>query len=415
MEKRIGIIGAGVAGLHLGLYLRQHDVDATIISDRTADQIAKARVPNTAAHFAVTIERERLLGVDHWQSPEVHYTCHNHSFGGPNRLEFRGDFPRPSRAIDHRIYLPNLMEDFEAHGGKIEIATIGAQELGRLAQRFDLLVVVSGRGALAESFERVAAWSPYDRPQRQLLAALFTGIRRTNPVGATLSVSPGDGELIEIPILTFGGMASALLFENIPGGDLEELARLRYQDYPSVFVRTVLEKLEQHHPNIYHRIDTTAFDLCAPNDILQGGVTPMVRRSTLDLGDGKFAIAAGDIHCTVDPLLAQGANNASHAAFVVGEEIVKDSALDARFCERVDWRRQERILGASRWTNLMLRPPSPELLELVLEMSRNQSLCDEFTENFNYPDRQWDRLASAERIRAWMDEHRNATPATAAA
>jgi hypothetical protein len=413
--KQIGIIGAGIAGLHLGLYLRQHDIDVTIVTDRTAEQYSQARLLNTAAHFAVTIEREKVLGVDHWANPEFHYVCHNHSFGGPQRLEFRGDFMRPSRAIDHRIYLPKLMHDFEARNGKIEIATVEKQSIPSLAQRFDLLVVVAGRSALAEVFERVPAWSPYDRPQRQLLAALFRGIRRTNPVGATLSVSPGHGELIDIPILTFGGMASALLFENIPGGDLEMLTRLRYDENPKAFIATVLEKLEQHHPHIYNRIDTTAFDLCAPTDILQGGVTPTVRRGALDLGNSKFAIAAGDIHCTVDPLLAQGANGASYAAFVLAEEIVKDVAFDARFCERVDQRRMDRVLAASRWTNLMLQSPSPELMELVLEMSRNQALCDEFTINFNYPERQWDHLASAERIRAWIEAGRNVPQAAAIA
>ena len=413
--KQIGIIGAGIAGLHLGLYLRQHDIDVTIVTDRTAEQYSKARLLNTAAHFAVTIEREKVLGVDHWANPEFHYVCHNHSFGGPQRLEFRGDFMRPSRAIDHRIYLPKLMQDFEACNGEIEIATIGKQDISRLAQRFDLLVVVAGRSVLAEVFERVPVWSPYDRPQRQLLAALFCGIRRTNPVGATLSVSPGHGELIDIPILTFGGMASALLFENIQGGDLEILARLRYDENPKKFIATILEKLEHHHPHIFNRIDTATFDLCAPTDILQGGVTPTVRRGTLDLGDGKFAIAAGDIHCTVDPLLAQGANGASHAAFVLAEEIAKDVAFDARFCERVDQRRMDRLLAASRWTNMFLQPPSPELMELVFEMSRNQSLCDEFTNNFNFPERQWDHLASAERIRAWIEARRNVTPAAAVA
>jgi 2-polyprenyl-6-methoxyphenol hydroxylase-like FAD-dependent oxidoreductase len=415
MEKRIGIIGAGVAGLHLGLYLRQHDIDVTIISDRTADQIARARLPNTAAHFAVTIAREKMLGVDHWPNPEFHYTCHNHSFGGPRRLDFRGDFTRPSRAIDHRVYLPKLMEDFQTRGGSIEVKAIDAPDLSVLAQRFDLLVVASGRGALAQAFERVIEDSPYRHPQRQLLAALFSGVRRTDPVGATLSVSPGHGELIDIPILTFGGMASALLFENIPGGELEMLTRLRYDENPKAFIGTVLEKMEQHHPHIYNRIDIPTFDLCAPTDILQGGVTPTVRLGTLDLGDGKFAIAAGDIHCTVDPLLAQGANGASHTAFVVGEEIVKDVAFNARFCERVAQRRMDRVLAASRWTNLFLQPPSPELMELVFEMSRNQVLCDEFTNNFNYPERQWDHLASAERIRAWIETRRNVTAAAAVA
>jgi len=415
MEKRIGIIGAGVAGLHLGLYLRQHDVDVTIVSDRTGDQIAKARLPNTAAHFAVTIEREKMLGVDHWTSPEFHYTCHNHSFGGPQRLEFRGDFTRPSRAVDHRVYLPKLMEDFEARGGSIEVRAIDALDLAGLAQRFNLLVVASGRGALAQTFERLADGSPYERPQRQLLAALLSGVRRTDPVGATLSVSPGHGELIDIPILAFGGMASALLFENIPGGELEELARQRYEENPKSFTRKLLAKLEQHHPHIYNRIDTGSFDLCGPNDILQGGVTPVLRRGTFDLGDGKFAIAVGDVHCTVDPLLGQGANIASHSAIVLAEEIVKDTALDQRFCERVEWRRQERVLGASCWTNMMLQPPSPELQNLVVEMSLNPALCNEFTNNFNYPERQWDRLASDQRICAWIDDRRTSAPTVVAA
>jgi 2-polyprenyl-6-methoxyphenol hydroxylase-like FAD-dependent oxidoreductase len=407
VNRHIGIIGAGVAGLHLGLYLRHHDIDVTIVSDRSAEQIARSRLPNTAAHFAVTIDREKMLGVDHWPDPEFHYVCHNHSFGGgPQRLEFRGDFLRPSRAIDHRVYLPRLMADFESRGGAVEIRPAGASDLATLAQRFDLLVVASGRGALAEAFARVPGLSPHDGPQRQLLAGLFSGVRRTDPVGATLSVSPGHGELIDIPILTFGGMASALLFENIPGGDLEELARWRHDENPTGFISRILAKLERHHPHIYDRVETGAFDLCAPNDILQGDVTPVVRRPWLDLGGDKFATAAGDVHCTVDPLLGQGANVASHSAFVLAEEIVKDTALDARFCERVEWRRQERVLAASRWTNMMLGPPPAAMMDLTVEMSRNPLLCNEFTNNFNYPERQWDRLATARRIAAWINDDR---------
>ena len=415
MRKHIGIVGAGVAGLHLGLQLRQHNIDVTIISDRTGDQFAKARLPNTAAHFADTLEREKCLGVDNWPDAQFHYTCHNHSFGGPTRLEFRGDFLRPSRAVDHRIYLPKLMAAFETRGGKIEIAAVGARELGAIAQRFDLLIAAAGRGPLANAFKPVIAWSPYDAPQRRLLAGLFSGIRPTNPVGATLSVSPGHGELIDIPLLTFGGMASALLFENIPGGDLESLTHIRYDDDRHRFIAAVLKKVERHHPHIYNRIDTAAFDLCAPNDVIQGAVTPVVRCPTLDLGDGKFALAIGDVHCTVDPILAQGANNAAHAAAVVADEVVKDVAFDARFCERAEWRLQQRAVAASRWTNLMLQSPSPQMMELVFEMSRHQALCDEFTNNFNNPERQWDCLASPQRIAAWIDRYRGANPAIAAA
>ena len=94
-------------------------------------------------------------------------------------------------------------------------------------------------------------------------------------------------------------------------------------------------------------------------------------------------------------MMGQGANVASYAAFVLGEEIVNSDVLDARFCEKVDLKRQDRVLAASRWTNVMLQPPSEALGMLIGAMSQNQALADEFTENFNYPDHQWDRIASA--------------------
>jgi len=88
---------------------------------------------------------------------------------------------------------------------------------------------------------------------------------------------------------------------------------------------------------------------------------------------------------------------------VLGEEIVNADVLDARFCEKVDLKRQDRVLAAARCTNIMLQPPSEALGMLIGTMSQNQALADEFTENFNYPDRQWDRIASAERIQAWIE------------
>jgi hypothetical protein len=102
-------------------------------------------------------------------------------------------------------------------------------------------------------------------------------------------------------------------------------------------------------------------------------------------------------------MMGQGANVASYAAFVLGEEIVKSDVLDARFCEKVDLKRQDRVLAASRWTNIMLQPPTEALGMLIGTMSQNPALANEFTENFNYPDRQWDVVSTAERIHAWIN------------
>ena len=240
-----------------------------------------------------------------------------------------------------------------------------------------------------------------------LCVGLYKGVREEATRSVTLSVSPGQGELIDIPTVTFSGMAHALLMENVPGGDMETLAHLRYEDDPRFFLDTLLDKLEKHHPTVYRRIDRDAFDLAqGALDLLQGGVTPTVRQGHVKLPNGKIAMALGDVQAVVDPVCGQGANMASHAAFVLGEQIVRQSVYDERFCEIVEAQRRDRILGATRWTNMFLQPPSPELMQLIGTMSQDRALCDEFTDNFNRPEEQWNRLASPQRILNWLAEPR---------
>ncbi|WP_298885902.1 styrene monooxygenase subunit StyA [uncultured Bradyrhizobium sp.] len=403
MARHIGIVGAGIAGLHLALYLQKHGVDATIITDRPPEEYRNIRLLNTVAHHHVTIAREDYLGVNHWTDPGDHYYYHDHVFNFPQPLSFRGDFTKPSRAVDYRIYLPALMQDFMLRGGKIEYRRIEERDVRPLVARFDLLVVSTGKGPLGQLFTYRPEHSPYQQPQRRLCVGLYTGVRQPDPMNVTLSVSPGHGEMIVIPTITFGGIANALLMENVPGGDMEELATLSYDDNPKHFLKVLLGKLEKHHPTTYDRIDTARFDLAQPQDLLQGGVVPTVRNTLVEFDDGKCAIALGDVHAIVDPMMGQGANVASYAAFVLGEEIVKADALDARLCETIDLKRQDRVLAASRWTNVMLQPPTEALGMLIGAMSQNQALANEFTENFNYPDRQWDRISTPRRIQAWVE------------
>jgi hypothetical protein len=402
MSKNIGIIGAGTAGLHLGLHLRKHGIDATVITDRRPEEYETSRLVNTVAHHAVTLERERRLGVAHWDKDEHHYFCHHHYFGvGAAPLSFRGDFARPSRAVDYRIYLPTLMRDFESRGGKLEYATIAEDDVPALAKRFDLVVAAVGKGALGKLFATAPGLQPFAAPQRHLCVGLYRGIRDATPRGVTLSVAPGQCDLIEIPTLTFGGMATALLCETVPGSDMEEIYRLKYDDDPKRFIAKVLEKLERYHPTVYDRVDTARFELCSPRDLLQGAILPAVRRTSVDL-DGTLAVAVGDVHMTLDPIVGQGANMASYGAEVLAEEIVAHDVFDRRFVESVDRRREDRIHSAFHWTNAHLVPPTPELFEAVGAMSANKALCDEFTTDFNYPERQWNHLATPQRIRAWL-------------
>lgn len=416
MRKRIGIIGAGTAGLHLGLHLRQHDVDVTLFSDREPGAYRQARLLNTVAHHAVTIAREDALGVNHW--PDEGYRGHHYFIGlKPEPLRFYGDLHAPSRAVDYRIYHPRLMQDLMARGGRVEFRRIRKDQVASLSRQFDLIVVCTGKGPFGQMFELDAGHGVFDQPKRALCVGIFRGIAQRQPRAVTMYFSPGAGEMIEIPTLTFNGMQTALVIENQVGGDLEVLARTRYEDDPRGFMKLLLSKLRQHYPDCAERIDEREFDLAnGPLDILQGGVTPTVRHSHVALEEGRIAIALGDVQATVDPLLGQGANLAAHAAGVLAEQIIAQDIYDERFVEHVNLRRNDRILGASRWTNFILdalRKMEPGFRDFLHAVGRSRALADEFTDNFNYPERQWDRFASAERLRRWCESQPDAVHAAA--
>jgi len=391
----IGIIGAGTAGLHLSLFLQQQGVDLTLYAERPADEVRGGRLPATVAHHHHTRARERDLGVAHWDGVGPDAIGHWHYFGGEHPLEFPGYFSNPSMAVDYRLYLPTLLEDFEARGGAVAYGGIEVGDLSKLGAQHDLVVVSTGRGGFADVFPKVAGRSPFDQPARRLSAGIYTGVSLRDPQFVTFNVSPGHGEVIEIPIHTFEGNQTVILFECIPGGDLEVLAATPYTDDPKAYERLVLDKIRTHAPPIFERAVETDFELTRPDSIVQGAVTPTVRESFAALDSGKIAIALGDAHVVPDPVVGQGANGASFAARALGEAILDGGPYDAAFCRRVDEQRLPFVLGIFDWTNFMLAP-QPHLFELVGAMSQNRALVDDFTDNFNRPDLQWKHIGTPE-------------------
>ncbi len=100
MESSIGIVGSGVSGLHLGLFLLANDVPVTIYTEKDPDEIRQGRLLNTVGHHHHTLERERALGVHHWDAAEYGYVCHHHCIAGEDgEVRFRGDFTHPSTCL----------------------------------------------------------------------------------------------------------------------------------------------------------------------------------------------------------------------------------------------------------------------------------------------------------------------------
>ena len=100
------------------------------------------------------------------------------------------------------------------------------------------------------------------------------------------------------------------------------------------------------------------------------------------------------------------ANSASYSAWELGGVIAGDQNFDERFAQKVAARRADRVRAIPDWTNLMIGlPPAPHLLQLLGAMSQNPAVADEFTDNFNRPERQWDMLGTPERTGAFLARH----------
>ncbi|MCC6178858.1 MAG: monooxygenase [Chloroflexi bacterium] len=404
--NNIGIVGSGIAGLQLGLYLQQRGIPATIYSDRTPDQIRAGRLPNSVARFEHTRDRDRQLGVDHWESPDLGIFCVYFYLGSDPPLTFRGDLQQPGCFVDMRIYLGRLLEDFAARGGHVEVGALDADDVARLAAGHDLMVVASGRGSLAEMFPRLPERSPYSQPQRRLMSGLFRGVSLADPLGVSFNISPGHGEVFQAPFYSFAGRVASIFVEAIPGGALEPITAQRYDDDPAAFEALLLDLLREHAPRVYERIDRAEFGLTAPLDLLQGAITPTVRRGYAPLANGRYALAVGDVHVLNDPILGQGANAASYAAWVTGEAISEAARRDARydegFCRAVEARIWEYVRPVTEWTNAALHPPAPHVLEVFEAAARGKEIADEVVDNFNAPARNWAIFESPESAKAYL-------------
>src|SRR5262249_31348354 len=149
-------------------------------------------------------------------------------------------------------------------------------------------------------------------------------------------------------------------------------------------------------PAIYNAVDRSEFGVTRPEDVVQGAITPTVRKGYVALGNGKFAIAVGDTHMVHDPVIAQGANTASRCAWILGESLLEDSAVDEAFCRSIEQRLWDAGRSATEWTNATLQPPPPHAMELFKAAADHKAVADAMVDNFNAPDVAWEILRSPE-------------------
>jgi flavin-dependent dehydrogenase len=403
----VAVVGAGVGGLHLSLLLQQREVPVTLYAERPADEMRSGpRLMNTAGHWVPTRERERELGVNHWDDVFPRVAKLNVMVSGQFPLEFSADLGMGPIAVDYRVQMARLLEDFIERGGNVVYGAVARESLEEMSEKHDLVVVSSGRGTMTELFPRIPERSPYTRPQRVLQISVCRGVKIGAETGTTsinYEFSPGVGELLLFPYHTADGLFCIVYISAAADGPVlallnADLAGHEDRDGINSVFRNVVSSF---FPWSGEHIDWDEFTTVGPRYDIAGAITPTVRRPYAQLDNGAWVLALGDVHTVNDPLLGQGSNSASACAFIVGDAIVQDPFdFDEAWCERVAGRMWERASAAVVFTNTLLQvPPAPQVVELLATAANSEEMAEMVGSFFGDPTLARNVLASPARTR----------------
>jgi len=277
---------------------------------------------------------------------------------------------------------------------------IDAADVERRADRHELTVVALGRRSVSALFPVDPARSPYAEPQRLVFAGLFDGLASPDPLAVSLNVSPGAGEIVQMPLRTAAGRGTSILIDAVPGGPLAALAG-RPADRDG-FATAMLEALRTHAPAVAARADPTAFALRGPTDWLQGAIVPTVRRATCRLASGATVVAIGDAWITNDPITAQGDNLGSRCAWVAAEHIAAGGPYDDAFGRRLESAMWEHAAPATAFTNAFLQPPAPHVGRLLAAAAGSRAVADRYVDLFDDPAAMWATVSSPEGVERFL-------------
>jgi hypothetical protein len=269
--RRIGIVGAGQAGLVLAIGLRQLGYDVTLFAERPAAEVRAGRLISNQCLFHPALERERELGINFWdgEAPptrEIAFAAAGE--GSEPSISWRVALDRPAQSVDQRVKVADWLAEFERLGGDLRIGRIGPAGLDECAREFELLVVAAGRGPQFDAlFPCDDERSPYREP----------------------------------PVLSVHGPAHGIGFFGVPGGPMDV-----WDDVTDVeqHYETARKLLRAHYPWQAGLLD--AAHPVAPTELLHGRIMPIVRHPVGTLPSGAKVLAMGDTAVTNDPVGGQG-------------------------------------------------------------------------------------------------------------
>lgn len=388
MSRRIAIVGAGQSGLPLALSLQQRGDHVTLVSNRTPDDIRTGKVMSSQCMFDASLQIERDFGLNDWEAdcPPVEgigLAVPHPGQPGERLIDWAARLHRPAQAVDQRIKMPVWMERFAAQGGDLRLQDAGIAELEELAATHDLVVVSAGKGEIVRLFERDAARSPYDAPQRALALTYVHGMRARTPFSRVcFNLIPGVGEYFVFPALAPSGPCEIMVFEGIPGGPMDCWGDVASPAAHLARSQEILQRFLPWEADRCHQVELTD-----ANGILAGRFAPTVRHPVGRLPSGRIVLGMGDAVVVNDPITGQGSNNATKCFKAYHDAIVEraDAPFDAAWMQATFERYWDYAQHVTRWTNMLLAPPPEHILKLLGAAGQCPAIASAIANNFDHP------------------------------
>ena len=387
--RKVLIVGAGQAGLQLGLSLQEHSYDVTVMSARTPEEIRGGNVTSTQCMFHTALQHERDRGLNLWEAEAPDITGLGLSVAAPDgsrALDWLGILDNKAQSIDQRVKIAAWLELFEERGGNVIYQSVTPSELDSLTARYELVLVAAGKGELAQLFDRDPSRSPYTAPQRTLAVSYVHGAGRRSEHpdrdAVRFNAVPGVGELFAIPGYTFSGPCEIPFFEAVPGGPLDAFGD---RPGPTEHWNRMLGLIREYVPWEYERFKDA--ELTDPQATLTGKLTPVARKPVTTMPSGGTVLGMADVVVTNDPITGQGSNNAGKSAASYVDSILArgDEPFDAQWMHDTFERYWSDAQHSTNWTNAMLQPPPEHVLNLFGAAQHIPAIRNRFVNGFDDP------------------------------
>lgn len=291
--RKITIIGAGQAGLQLGIGLLGQGYAVRIVSNRSAEQIGAGRVMSSQSMYDMALAFERELGIAFWddECPPTDGVHMRAGSGDQLLIDWRGLMGAPGQSVDQRIKMPVWMAEFQRRGGELVIEDAGIPELERYAQSSDLVIVSTGKGEIGKLFERDNDLSAFDAPLRTISLTYVHGMKPREDFSAlNISINPGIGELVNFPGMTLSGPCDIINLECIPNGPMDRWHEVKSQEE---HLALAVQMIEEYFPWEAERCQNLRLtdDQCT----LVGRITPTVRKPVGYLPSGRTVLGMADV------------------------------------------------------------------------------------------------------------------------